>query len=224
MKTEYAIKDGLTPLPDRMKGLPIEERGYPVPWFVDWTDDGKPEFRAMDRRKFVRAIKEKLCWVCGQTLGRNMVFVAGCMCGINRTSSEPPSHYECALWSAQNCPFLSNPLMVRREDEVINNAALRDAAAGFAITRNPGVTMLWVTRHYEVFSLPNGHLITMGEPERVEWYKRGRPATRGDVEESIAAGLPNLEAMARQEKGGLEALYAAKERFRKYLPAAEIGD
>src|SRR5580692_7475343 len=103
-------KVDMSTLPRRMTALPIDERGYPVPWFVDWID-GKPEFRAMDPRKFVRAIKEKLCWVCGQRLGVNVCFVAGPMCGINRTSSEPPSHRECAVWSAQNCPFLNNPRM-----------------------------------------------------------------------------------------------------------------
>jgi hypothetical protein len=34
-------------------------------------------------------------------------FVVGPMCGINRNSAEPPSHKECAQWSARNCPFLS---------------------------------------------------------------------------------------------------------------------
>lgn len=77
----------LESLPVRMRTLPIDERGYPVPWFVAWVD-GKPEFRAMDPNKFRRAIKEKLCWVCGNQLGVYMVFVAGCMCGINRTSTE----------------------------------------------------------------------------------------------------------------------------------------
>lgn len=47
-------------LPARMRDLPIDDRGYPVPWFVAWVD-GKPEFRAMDQEKFIRALREKLC-------------------------------------------------------------------------------------------------------------------------------------------------------------------
>jgi len=207
-----------------MRLLPIDERGYPVPWFVAWID-GKPEFRAMDGRKFEAAIKKKLCWVCGQKLGVNLCFVAGPMCGINRTSSEPPSHLECGLWSAKNCPFLSNPKMVRREDEVMNNAVLRDNAAGLAITRNPGVAMLWITRSYEVFKVNTGVLLQMGEPLRVEWFAHGRRATRAEVIESIEGGLPNLEAMARLEVGGLRALEQAKHRFSFWLPPQieEIG-
>jgi hypothetical protein len=103
-----AIRPELEALPSRMKTLPVDERGYPVPWFVDWVD-GKPEFRAMDGNKWESAVRYRLCWVCGGTLGVNKSFVAGPMCGINRTSAEPPCHLECATWSARNCPFLKNP-------------------------------------------------------------------------------------------------------------------
>jgi hypothetical protein len=210
------------PLPDRMRELPVDERGYVVPWFVAWND-GKPEFRAMDGNKFRRAIREKLCWVCGGRLGVNVCFVVGPMCGINRTSSEPPNHLECARWSARNCPFLSNPRMVRREDELIHHGNTEEHVAGFGIQRNPGVAMLWITRSYEIFRVPgsgNGTLITMGEPERVEWWREGRAATRAEVQESIDTGLPNLEAVARTEPGGIEYLRKCQQRFEKWLPEA----
>ncbi len=205
------------PLPMRMQKLPVDERGYVVPWFVDWID-GKPEFRAMDGKKFVCAIREKLCWVCGERLGVHVCFVAGPMCGINRISAEPPSHLDCGAWSARNCPFLSNPQMVRREDERVNCQKVRENSAGFALTRNPGVTMLWVTRTYEIFGTETGPLIQMGEPERVEWYACGRPATREQVMQSINSGLPNREAIARLEPGGLRALAEAYQRFEPLIP------
>jgi hypothetical protein len=207
-------------LPARMKDLPLDARGYPIPWFVDYLEDGTPEFRAMDRVKFRRAIREKLCWVCGGKLGVNITFVAGPMCGINRTSSEPPNHRDCALWSAQNCPFLSNPRMVRREDEVMRQA-WEENVPGFGLKRNPGVVMLWHTRNYEVFKVENGVLIQMGEPESVAWLACGRPATRAEVMQSIESGLPHLEALARQEKGGIEAMAASLKRFEKWLPYDE---
>lgn len=212
------LRPELEPLPERMKDLLVDERGYVVPWFVEWVD-GKPEFRAMDGRKFVAAIKRKLCWVCGKKMGVNVVFVAGPMCGVNRTSAEPPSHIECAEWSARNCPFLSNPKMVRREDEVINNAQLRDMSAGIAITRNPGVSMLWGTRQFEVFDDGKGApLIQMGEPEFVKWYACGKEATREQVQNSIDSGLPNLVAVAREQEGGIEMLNKFVARLEPWLP------
>lgn len=166
MAGQCPMRQDLEPLPARMTTLPVDARGYPVPWFVDWVN-GEPEFRAMDRAKFGRALKEKSCWVCGERLGIHITFVAGAMCGINRTSSEPPCHRECARWSARNCPFLNNPRMVRRTDGLA--ADVLDNVAGFGIKRNPGVTMLWNTREWEIFMTETGPLIQMGEPESVEW-------------------------------------------------------
>jgi hypothetical protein len=39
----------------------------------------------------------------------------------------------------------------------------------------------------------------LGEPERVDWYAHGRAATRAEVDESIATGLPALEDVAKIE-------------------------
>jgi hypothetical protein len=210
-----ARKQNLETLPQRMMDLPRSAEGWICPWFIDW-EDGKPEFRAMDRKKFFRAIREKLCWTCGGRLGVHVSFVASGMCGINRTSSEPPNHHDCAVWSVCNCPFLSNPRMVRREDGL--SPEVRDSMSGFGIKRNPGVSMLWNTRSYETFKVDNGTLITMGEPESVEWWCEGRQATREEIQESIDSGIHNLEAVAKLEKGGLEHLQRSVERFRRYLP------
>lgn len=211
-----AIRPELEKLPDRMATLPLDERGYPIPWFVDWID-GKPEFRAMDVKKWVEAIKFSKCWVCGNKLGRHKTFVAGPMCGINRTSSEPPSHRECAEWSMRNCPFLNNPEMTRREDAEVNK--ISGCIGGFAITRNPGVTLLWTTDTFDVFpDGKGGRLIRMGEPSCAEFYREGRPATRQEVIESIERGFPALAEMAMLQKGGMEYLAAARKRFEEFLP------
>lgn len=217
--TDVPMKPGLEKLPPKMINLPVDGRGYPVPWFVAWVD-GKPEFRAMDPKKLADAIGHRLCWVCGGKLGTYLVFTVGPMCGINRTSGEPPSHKDCASWSARNCPFLSNPDMVRREDDVVNNAKLAAHSEGSAISRNPGVTLLWTTRNYQFFELQTGKvIITMDEPTAVEWWYRGRTATRREVVDSIESGLPALENAARVEPGGLELLERMKDRFWKLLPA-----
>ena len=159
-----------------MQSLPVDQRGYVVPWFVDYID-GKPEFRAMNREKWIKAVQFRLCWVCGERMGRYLAFVAGPMCGINRTTSEPPCHLECAQWSVRNCPFLANPEAMRRVDE--NVPLFSENTAGIGLSRNPGVTMLWTTRDYSVFDDGAGKpLICMGEPTSVEWYCRGKLATR----------------------------------------------
>lgn len=189
------VRGDLPPLTERIKKLPIDpERGYPVPWFVQWID-GKPEFRLADSYKFLKAIKERLCWVCGERMGKYLAFVIGPMCSINRISSDPPMHLECAEWSVKACPFLLRPNMVRREDEKIN--AYTRCVAGEMIERNPGVSLIWVTNSYRAIpdssSGSTRYLIQIGDPEHTTWWKEGRKATVEEIKHSIDTGLPFLK-------------------------------
>jgi hypothetical protein len=221
----YRPELDLATMPRSIKALPTDDRNYPVPWFVEWIDvDGKrvPEFRAMNASRWKRAIQQNLCWVCGEPKKAKdgHVFVAGPMCGINRTSAEPSCHPACARWSAKNCPFLARPHMVRREDEQINNDTLTEAAAGIALPRNPGVALVWFTPTFRVFADPNGKpLIEMGEPTLVEFYAEGRPATRAEVLASVESGYPLLADVAVTQPGGLAALRQVRERFERLVPA-----
>lgn len=206
-----------TDMPARIRSLPLcPKRNVPVPWFVDYID-GVPEFRAMNPEKRTLAVRTKLCWVCGEALGKYMTFVAGPMCGINRTSSEPPCHHECAQWSARNCPFLSKPQMTRREGGMEGS----EVAAGHGIMRNPGVTLLWTCRSYTLFGDGmGGWLIQMGEPTGVEWWALSKPATRAQVQESIRTGLPALEAMAAEQEGAMNKLREMTKAFERFLPCS----
>lgn len=212
------LRPELEAVPIRMCGLPVH-RGYPVPWFVDWIKDEEgnpvPEFRAMDPVKWKRAVREKLCWVCGHKLGAYLTFAIGPMCGVNRVSSEPPCHKECALWSARNCPFLSRPHMERREPDV---PYLQPA--GFMITRNPGVMLMWTTKTYTVFSDGKGGLlIEVGEPLDIQFWSQGRIATYEEIKESVETGLPLLreKAQGAEEEAQLQRLI---DRFWTLVPVA----
>lgn len=210
-----ALKSWLEPLTSRLAKLPVA-RGFPVPWFVAWVR-GEPEFRAMDGQKLVKALRKRLCWVCGQPLDFNATFVIGPMCAINRVSSEPPSHHECARWSARNCPFLTLRQLERREDETTQGWK----SAGISVRRNPGVTLLWTTPTWKPFSDGKGGiLLELGEPTSTEWFHKGRAATRAEVEESVRTGLPALEEAARAEGAeSLRELVAQHEAAKKLYPA-----
>lgn len=214
---KYPLRPGLPPLPPRIAQLPVDPRGYPVPWFVAWVD-GEPEFRAADGRKFADAVRAGLCWVCGQATGKYRTFVIGPMCTITRTTAEPPSHKDCAVFSALACPFLTKPRMVRRENDLPED--IRNTA-GHMFERNPGVCALWtVTKDFFTFwDGRGGVLIEVPEPESVEWYAEGRPATRAEVDESIRTGLPLLEEMAKLDgPRALNELTAKTLAARKWFP------
>jgi hypothetical protein len=206
-------------LPPRIKDLPLDPRGWPIPWFVAYVD-GLPDFRVMDREKFFRAIRDRLCWVCGQKLGRWLAFSLGPMCSVSRTISEPPAHRDCAEWSVQHCPFLANPEMVRRHEDLPTNV---DEPAGIAIMRNPGVMALWITRSFEAFRVPGDRmpLLTVGEPDHITWWCHGRQATRAEVQAAVESGLPNLLAVAKKEGAfAVEALGKQVKRAEALWPPA----
>ena len=189
------LRDNLPPLPPRLQRLSLDERGYPVPWFVQWIE-GKPDFRVMDAEKRIRAVREARCWTCGDILGTRFAFVIGPMCAINRISAEPPSHRECAEYSVRACPFLTMPKMVRRENDLPDGY---ENPGGLMISRNPSVALLWFTRGYRVIKAEPTFLFRIGDPFETAWYKEGRPASRAEVLESIESGYPLLLEGAEQE-------------------------
>ena len=195
------------PMPTRMALLPRTPAGLPIPWFVAW-EGARYDFRVVDARKISPAVNRRLCWLCGQALGRMMCFVVGPMCVVNRVSSEPPMHRECAEYALRACPFLTQPSRERREGGGL--MPLEPTMAGTAILRNPGVSALYVTRSYTVAKVPGGVLFDMGPPEEVAWWSEGRAATRAEVERSIATGLPILEAEADRDGVAAHAALAAQ--------------
>jgi hypothetical protein len=191
-------------MPPRIARLPLDRRGYPVPWFVAYIDR-EPDFRVVRPRGVDQALSESRCWICGQLmLDTRVAYVVGPMCAVNRTSAEPPSHRDCARYAARACPFLTRPHARRRE----NNLPENGGAPGLMIRRNPGVALVWITRQpLRVFEDGRGgRLFDIGEPVAAEWYAEGRSATRAEVMASIESGLPILRAEA--EKDGADACAA----------------
>jgi hypothetical protein len=179
-----------------------------VPWFVQWFDGdkpsdyghGRPDFRVVDNRKMFEALKYLRCWICGEQLGRYFNFVIGPMCALNRITSEPPSHRDCALFAVAACPFMVMPKMKRRENDLPEGIL---TPAGVHIPRNPGVMVVWPTFTYRRFrtqaeshgdvSIAAGHLIRIGKlAGPLEWFCEGRKATVEEIMHSIDSGLPQL--------------------------------
>lgn len=210
------LRHGLPPLIPRIAKLPLNDGGYPVPFFVGYVN-GKPDFRMTDPHKIRACINDSLCWICGEQLGRYKAFVAGPMCGVNRNSAEPPSHKDCAEWAVQACPFLVKPQMVRREDEMTK--AHEKSVPGIGIKRNPGAAMVWVTTSYKLVNDGRGGvLFQIGRPEEVTWWAEGKPATRAQVVESVRTGLPLLEELCEGRPEDLAELAKMKAAFEVYLP------
>lgn len=223
----------LPPMPPRIAKLPrVDIMGIkqaPVPWFVQWMKndepcepgDGEPDFRVMDSRKWIKAINHGNCWVCGELVGTYKAWVLGPMCIVNRTTSEPACHRDCAIWSVQACPFLTRPRQRRREKDLPDQA---EQAAGFGIKRNPGVAAIWIARSFRIFRAHEGNsgwLIRLDDPTDVLWFAEGKPATREQCLESITSGYPLLLDLAKEQGAdAIAELERSRDRAIVYLPAA----
>lgn len=178
----------------------------------------------IDGLKMRRCVHQNLCWLCGGVLDRTVAYVLGPMCCVNRTSAEPPSHRECAEYAARVCPFLTMPKAVRREANLPGDAV---EPAGTMLRRNPGVTLVWVTRdRLRPFTAPRhdgraGTLFYVGNPTATLWFAEGRPATRAEIVASIDSGLPLLlqGVPAEVRSAATDELNARLAEAMKLLPA-----
>ena len=123
----------ITPLPRRMRNLPRDPRGVPIPWFAGRDADGHLRFTILDRARWRDAVENRRCWICGAPLGRYYTFVLGPVQTVTRTVTEPPMHRGCAEYAVRVCPFLSNPARERFDGVASPNGA----------PVNPGMFALW---------------------------------------------------------------------------------
>jgi hypothetical protein len=184
-------------VPLRMRGRPVDHRGFPVPWFVtEKTEDGLWDFARVTPERYRTAIKRRLCWVSGEPMGRLMSFVIGPMCVVNRVAADPPVIPEIAKWSAKVCPFLSRPLAKRPDD------GRPGYTPGIGIVDNPGMCAVWTTRSFE---LERTGLMIIGDPVEVTWWHQGRRATQDEIDTIFEARCDKLREIAASE--GHNALY-----------------
>jgi hypothetical protein len=219
MSTRY--RHDLPLLPFRMRDLPVDRRGYPVPWFATEVRHGEYDLRYADPEKAVRALREALCWICGKLIVRTMSFVVGPACVISRTTAEPGSHVECAAFAVQACPFLTQR-EVRRNTAPHDPAGELVAPPGIMNTHQPGVCVVWRARTASTFDDGSGGtLIKVGAPLQVDWYTAGRFATRDEALAGLARSYAGLLELAQQEGDDAVAQLAAlHEQALLHLPLA----
>lgn len=211
------------PLPPRMKYLPRSEKGFPVPWFVVFID-GSPDFRIIKPGAVAQASRWSICWICGMDLGQTATYVSGPMCGVSRTSAEPPSHHDCADYAARACPFLARP-HARRRDVPREGEFTELTVGGKMIDRNPGVTMLWrtasLTQPWKPDLGRDEVLFKLPDPLRVDWVCEGREATFEEVKHSMESGIPLLREEALKDpdpQGAMMELHGMVKAMYYHLP------
>jgi hypothetical protein len=203
----YLLRPGLPRLPARMRHLPIDERGYPIPEFVS-NLNGKRDFRIVSLEHLANCIRDSTCWICGQPLEAWKVFVIGPLAAIQGVSNEPPSHVECAGFAVRACPFLLLPKAQHRPTEIPNIRKMPGS-----MKRNPGACCVYTVTAYSHHEKPDGRgtIFRYGPAVRVNWYTQGRPAKRSEVLAAINASLLAIHRAGNEQ--------AIEKRVTELLPA-----
>lgn len=96
------------PIPDKLKVLEKDKRGYPIPFSILRDSFGNPAFSGLDDCVIENCISTKSCSLCGTSLESDMWLVGEPMVALYSGGKflEPPVHYDCGKYALQVCPYL----------------------------------------------------------------------------------------------------------------------
>jgi hypothetical protein len=189
------------PVPDRMKHLPRDPRGYPVFAMAFRDRDGRPHFTINDTDKVFDLIERDCCAVCGMKLFRARWFIGGPRSAFaaGGTYVDPPMHGECAHYAVRVCPYLALPsyrnfIEARKLHQpalLFKEAAMHpDRPEIFVVVQARGHT----TRHD---TYPSVYLTPKRPYMRVEYWQHGRQLD-DDVGAAICARIIDADARTRE--------------------------
>jgi hypothetical protein len=178
-------------IPDRMKNLELDPRGYPIPWGVYRDKDGRAHFTINDDRRRYAAIKGNLCPICSFPLFRGRWFVGGPISAFHEHGAyaDPPMHHECATYALQVCPYLASPRYARRIEDrtLMQNDATPILVDPTMIERRPELFISAMATRQRVtkgFS-PN---VIPGKPfVRIEYWQAGKQLNQAEGESLVEA-------------------------------------
>ena len=163
--------DAAPAVPERMANLPRDADGRVIFWTAHVRADGTPDFRVLEMARVHRALKRRLCGMCGQRLGGNTLCTIGSEDNLaERRATDPMMHEDCARYALAACPFLSGRA-VRRSG--------RDLPAGTSAIRTayerdrPPRTGLAFTRSYDPTWRADIQGYRYAAPHRIEWFEVG---------------------------------------------------
>lgn len=107
-----------TPIPHRMRTLPLDPRGYPIPYIVFRDRNGDPHFTINDGRVRLRCLLQRRCGICGKKINGPVWFVGGPLSAFHPHGAyaEGPLHENCAEYALKVCPWLAVSCYMGRID------------------------------------------------------------------------------------------------------------
>ena len=169
-------------MPPRIARLPKDKRGYPIPWNALRGVDDTPFFTVNDQGKHMHALREKLCPICGEKLGKWMWFVGGIQSAFDPHGAyyDLPGHHECESFALAVCPYLSAPNYLKRID-VADPSKVPEDVALFNITmipERPAIFVSVASNGLDIVALNNDSLTPVIRPRKpylgIEYWLHGK--------------------------------------------------
>lgn len=162
-------KPNSCPVPHRLRDVPLERNGYPVPWVSDWTGTsdvpsdyrpvpGHPEWGdynateagigeghalagLLHSARQIRAMVQRLCGVCGRHVNGRAILIGGPNL-VTQGFHEPPVHRDCARYAIQACPGINRGHPVVVEARTYDLIPIWGDAAGNTYRNKPPLVRL----------------------------------------------------------------------------------
>lgn len=179
-------------VPTRMKSLPRDRRGYPIPFVVLTDSSGEPNFRLDDAKKVHHCMINRLCGLCGQPLKDDM-WVTG---GAKRILSDiipfidAALHFSCGKYALQVCPFMASPVYNRTltEKQIDKNKypGLNFALQPLNLPRTPFFGFAKITSYdFEIHSTEYWHLFPQRPYQDLQFWKDGQQVSFEQVKDLL---------------------------------------
>jgi hypothetical protein len=181
----------LMQVPDRMKHLELDSRGYPIPWGLYRDKEGRAHFTINDELRRFHAIRRGICPICGSPLFRGRWFVGGPISAFHEHGAyaDPPMHYECATYALQVCPYLAAPRYARRiEDRTLTqNDTTPILVDKTMIERRPELFISAMATGQRVTKGFSPNVIPRRPFVRIEYWQAGNLLDKADGEALVEA-------------------------------------
>jgi hypothetical protein len=166
------------PVPVEMQELAKDGRGYPVPNIVLVDKNGRPHFQVNDHVKVAECIDNRLCAICGKSLGDDIWFVGGPLSAFHPHGAyiDPPVHHNCGYYALQVCPWLASMHYKKRIDaSTITELNFQGITAidPTVMPERPPFFVCVKVKDFEI--LPTRHMRTIKPYLAIEYWHHGNP-------------------------------------------------
>lgn len=108
----------LIAIPDLMKDLELDSRGFPIPYVVLRDKNNKPYFTINDEFKTEKCLEKDLCSICGKELRDDKWMIGGPKSTFHPQGCfiDIPVHKSCGEYALKVCPYLAVSRYTKRTD------------------------------------------------------------------------------------------------------------